>query len=555
MHRRYYDYFYHIIITGLLLGLGACSDRIHSDRAATLKLSVSIAAGSWEDAGSAGHGRFLTPDIEMVFVEARAGTAEGDLVLSTELSVSEDTEGMAEASGQLALPIGQPLVLTAAIRDPEGTTIAQAISEPITLEAAPAEPPAVALIILPLENNPDLEDLSPGANTVTIPAGKSRILRFSSTKSGALVKWAMGSYPDLKYQVRSPEGTRLSVRPLGEAPYSGVAVPLSGSSPHYVVVYNAGSSDAAAVPVEYEPIDPYLVAVNATGQAYTSIDGATWSGPSTTGLSTANDLAYANGLFIAVGQNGTNYGVSTSSDGLTWTPQNLGGTSAQLMRVRADSGGHLVATAYYGATFEIFNSDDGLTWTGPTASGIGGGGIGPAWTAGNWYIANGNLSAIRKSADGTTWATSGSASMYGPATMIGVNGRVILGGASAPTSNKQVFTSSDGGVTFGTAVTVTTTAEADGIQAFAADPTTFRVLAVGTGTTAQINYSDNYGETWTTSTGTGVNAFRAAAWWSGGFLAGDSAGNIYESTEGASFALAGSAGTAEIRGIAYNDAP
>lgn len=141
--------------------------------------------------------------------------------------------------------------------------------------------------------------------------------------------------------------------------------------------------------------------------------------------------------------------------------------------------------------------------------------------------------------------------MYQASAVIGINGYVIIGGGAGSNASKQSITLSNDGVTFGSVVSFTTYY----IQAFAANPTTFRVLAVGGGTTAQINYSDDYGATWTTSTGTGTATFRAATWWKGGFLAGDSAGSIYASTDGASFALAGSAGTAQITGIAYNDAP
>ncbi len=540
-----------VVMLSLALMIISCADRISSNRATTLRLSVSLAGGSWQEQNREEGGRFITPDVTTVYVEARSGTAEGDLVLSTELSVNVDGDGIAGAAGQLALPIGQPLVLLALIKDAEGTVIAKASSEPVTLESAPSETPVVSLIILPLENNPDLVDLSPGMNSVSIPAGKSKILRFSTNYWGGSLKWAMSAYPSLRYQLRNETGN--AVRATQLANDGGIGFLLEENSTNYVLVNNNGTAALENIPFELALANPLIVSVNVNGSAFVSKDSILWDGPYSTGLTLANDITYANGLFVAVGQIGTNYGVSTSSDGIAWTPQNLGGTSALLMRVRADSSGHLVTDGYYGVSHPVFNSDDGVTWTGPSASlYTGSTGAGPVWADGFWYISTSTTVPIYKSSNGVTWnSVSGSTVIYQAHAVIGVNEYVVIGGGAGSNASKQTITLSNDGVTFGAVVSFAT----HYIQAFAAHPTTFRVLAVGSGTTAQINYSDDYGATWTTSTGTGTNAFRAASWWKGGFLAGDSAGNIYGSTDGASFTLAGSAGTAELRGIAYNDAP
>ncbi|HAE23542.1 MAG TPA: hypothetical protein DCG47_14675 [Spirochaetaceae bacterium] len=47
---------------------------------------------------------------------------------------------------------------------------------------------------------------------------------------------------------------------------------------------------------------PILVAVNTAGNAYVSNDGTTWLGPYMTGLSVVRSISYANGKFIAVGE-------------------------------------------------------------------------------------------------------------------------------------------------------------------------------------------------------------------------------------------------------------
>ncbi|GAB1482646.1 hypothetical protein MASR2M78_14620 [Treponema sp.] len=329
---------------------------------------------------------------------------------------------------------------------------------------------------------------------------------------------------------------------------------MAASSTYYVLAYNSGTTDATNVNITLEPVNPKLVAVNAGGAAFISQDGVTWGGSYTTGLSIANDIAFANGLYVAVGQDGTYAGLSTSVDGVTWTKQNFTDASAALFtRIQANPAGQFLTPRYYGATVDIFTSADGLAWNGPHASGIGGGSIGPAWTGGNWFIASSSLNPIRKSSDGITWNTSTASSMYQSNTLIGVNGYLIAGGGAPLNANKLTVTSSDGGTTFGSLVNLVGTTHY--IQAFAANPTTFRVLSVGSGASAQASYSDNYGSTWTIASGTGVNSFRAACYWREGFLIGDNTGAIYSSSDGAAFTFSGSAGTSEIRGIAYNGAP
>lgn len=73
------------------------------------------------------------------------------------------------------------------------------------------------------------------------------------------------------------------------------------------------------------------------------------------------DMAYGNGLFVAVAENGTGNRVMTSPDGITWTSR----TSA------ADNGwdeiiytGDLfVAVATSGPGSRVMTSPDGITWT------------------------------------------------------------------------------------------------------------------------------------------------------------------------------------------------
>ncbi len=299
---------------------------------------------------------------------------------------------------------------------------------------------------------------------------------------------------------------------------------------------------------------PLILALNSAGAVWLSGDGSSWTGPYSTGLSVGNGLAHSKGLFVAVGQDGSNYGIATSADGVSWNKQNLGGTSAQLTRIAADASGAFVAAGYYGVTVETFTSQDGLSWTGPFATGIPNA-VGPAWSGSAWFIASSNGSSWKKSTDGANWVGTGlgSTNLYQAYAVGSVGGRILLGGGAPGGTNKQVAISSDGGASFGSALAVG--AAAGYVYSFVADETAGRILCLGNGESAQVNFSDDYGATWTSSSGTGSGSFKAAVKWKDGFLAGDSVGSIFASADGAAFTISGNAGSAEIRAMAYNGAP
>ena len=326
----------------------------------------------------------------------------------------------------------------------------------------------------------------------------------------------------------------------------------SGTSRAAGSTFTAGTSNVTLY-AKWTP-GPLLLALDSAGNVFSSGNGAAWTGPVATGLSTGNGIVYANGLFVAVGQDGTNYGVATSSDGLVWTKKNLGGTSAQLTKIETSSGGKLVAAGLSGITVETFLSSDGLAWTGPFATGIPNA-VGPGWSGSAWFVASNNGASWKKSPTGETWDGTGlgTTSMYQANAVGSIGGNILLGGGAPGGTTKQVAVSSTGGVSFGEAASVNTAAGY--VYAFLADAAAGRILCLGSGTSGQVNYSTDSGVTWTASTGTGSGSFKAGVKWKAGYLVGDSLGSVYASTDGAVFVLSGSAGTAELRGLAYNGVP
>jgi hypothetical protein len=94
---------------------------------------------------------------------------------------------------------------------------------------------------------------------------------------------------------------------------------------------------------------------------YTSPDGVTWT-KRNSGTPYLNGVAYGNGTFVAVGDDGI---VVTSPDGVTWTERNSG-TNSNFYAV-AYGNGTFVAVGYAYPAF-IYTSTDGVVWTGKASA-------------------------------------------------------------------------------------------------------------------------------------------------------------------------------------------
>ena len=177
----------------------------------------------------------------------------------------------------------------------------------------------------------------------------------------------------------------------------------------------------------------------------TSSDGVTWTPQSSSGASFLSDVAYGDGLFVAVG----GFNILTSPDGIIWTPQSSG--SANSLSGITHGNGIFVVGGYLGV---ILTSPNGVTWT-TRSSGITDNLSGIAYGNGS-FVAVGGFSnigpsgSILTSPDGVTWTTRSSGSSnnlfgvaYGNGTFVAV-GYTAVNPSCSTGQCATILTSSDG---------------------------------------------------------------------------------------------------------------
>lgn len=112
-------------------------------------------------------------------------------------------------------------------------------------------------------------------------------------------------------------------------------------------------------------------------------------------------ITFGNGLFVAVAYTGAGNRVMTSTDGITWTSRTPS-SSISWWSVTFGNG-LFVAVSNGGVGNRVMTSPDGITWTGRTAS------ISAQWTAVTYgnelFVAVGFGSKVMTSPDGSTWTT------------------------------------------------------------------------------------------------------------------------------------------------------
>ena len=148
-----------------------------------------------------------------------------------------------------------------------------------------------------------------------------------------------------------------------------------------------------------------IVAAGSNGVLYSSTDsGSTWtSRTSGFGANKICMVAFGNGLFVAVGANGT---ITTSPDGITWTARTAGVSTNQLnVVVYANSLWVAGGIGANGGTGGITTSSDGITWTKRTTPTTSSTNIYGLNYGGGYWVAVGNLNtrAGYYSTDAVTW--------------------------------------------------------------------------------------------------------------------------------------------------------
>jgi len=141
--------------------------------------------------------------------------------------------------------------------------------------------------------------------------------------------------------------------------------------------------------------------------------GTTWTTSTAYGTVTWNDVTYGNGIWVAVGVDGTGYGtVMTSPDGSTWTQRTL--VLAPTFQAVEFGNGVFVAVGKLntGVTTGIRTSTDGITWTNPVSNSTSDHNMSVAYGNGKWavlayeYFGGHNWYTYTSTDNGVTWSKS-----------------------------------------------------------------------------------------------------------------------------------------------------
>lgn len=150
--------------------------------------------------------------------------------------------------------------------------------------------------------------------------------------------------------------------------------------------------------------DNKFISITRYGQVETSTDGLSWTGPNLVNASGAsgdrywNQVAYANGVYVAVGDNNSASPrglVMTSTDGEYWTNRTTG-LNLVFYTVTYGAGTWIAGSS----SGWIAKSTDAVTWTTQT--------VGASFTINtiiytDKFIAGGSSGNLRTSTDGVTW--------------------------------------------------------------------------------------------------------------------------------------------------------
>ena len=227
-----------------------------------------------------------------------------------------------------------------------------------------------------------------------------------------------------------------------------------------------------------------FIAAGQNGNVSTSAAGLVWvwqgnkfAGATPTTIAAVGSVAVASFNTSAI---------YTTTDGVTWTLRSnfLGGASANVI----SNGTTFLA---YNAT-NVWTSTDGVAWSSLHAHGAATVSTYPIYANGNWYIYPSGTTTVRRSPDGITWSSYGSANIppsgpvaYANGVFVGVDGTSSLNMASIDGIN---FTDSPG--TIGGAPTAARSIFFAGGQA-SADGRTFWSVGIPSGSGAPFGAATN----------------------------------------------------------------
>ncbi|MBD2756292.1 T9SS type A sorting domain-containing protein [Spirosoma validum] len=135
-----------------------------------------------------------------------------------------------------------------------------------------------------------------------------------------------------------------------------------------------------------------LITLFGLGATFATKAQSQWQQATSNTTQTLSDVVYDNGLWVAVGANGT---IVTSPDGVTWTPRTS--NTIQSLSAAGFGAGQWIAV---GANRTILTSSDGITWT-PQSSTVAQNYSDIVYGAGVWVV-TGDGGAMT-SPDGVTW--------------------------------------------------------------------------------------------------------------------------------------------------------
>lgn len=207
---------------------------------------------------------------------------------------------------------------------------------------------------------------------------------------------------------------------------SGITISVGTSTRSMASIVTVGSNRWQGVAYG----NGVFVAVGNDGYTAYSSDGSTWSTPTQVGTNAWYSITFANNKFVAVGNNGY---TTTTTDGITWTtPVQVSGLSSRLQSVRYGNGIFLAV----GGDGKATTSTDGVTWTTPVAFGISQGNaiffngndfIILGWTGANVLLVSTN--------DGTTFTSLSTVQDLTPSSAINFgNGVYVISGVNGDVS-------------------------------------------------------------------------------------------------------------------------